>query len=37
VGINDLVVQWPRVDEPFRGEVSVLESVAEELGRRSSP
>ena len=35
-GITDLVVQWPRVDEPFRGEVSVLESVAEELGRRSS-
>ena len=35
-GITDLVVQWPRADEPFRGDVSVLEAVAEELARRSS-
>lgn len=34
-GITDLVVQWPRVDEPFPGDVKVLEDVAGELGRRS--
>ena len=33
-GITDLVVQWPRVDEPFAGDVTVLEKVAEELDRR---
>lgn len=34
VGITDVVVQWPRVDEPFTGDMKVLEDVAEELGRR---
>jgi alkanesulfonate monooxygenase SsuD/methylene tetrahydromethanopterin reductase-like flavin-dependent oxidoreductase (luciferase family) len=35
-GITDLVVQWPRPDEPFQGDVAVLEGVAEELDRRRS-
>jgi hypothetical protein len=34
VGITDLVVQWPRPDEPYRGDVRVLEAVSEEIGRR---
>lgn len=33
VGITDVVVQWPRPDEPFRGDISVLEKVAEDLDR----
>jgi len=36
VGITDLVVQWPRPDEPFQGDVRVLERIAEELDRRRS-
>lgn len=35
-GITDVVVQWPRPDEPFQGRVEVLEQVAEELSRRRS-
>jgi alkanesulfonate monooxygenase SsuD/methylene tetrahydromethanopterin reductase-like flavin-dependent oxidoreductase (luciferase family) len=35
-GITDVVVQWPRPDEPFHGRVEVLEQVAEELDRRRS-
>jgi alkanesulfonate monooxygenase SsuD/methylene tetrahydromethanopterin reductase-like flavin-dependent oxidoreductase (luciferase family) len=31
VGITDLVVQWPRANEPFSGDAKVLEEVAEEL------
>lgn len=34
VGITDLVVQWPRPDDPFRGDVGVLEDIAAELDRR---
>lgn len=34
LGITDVVVQWPRPDEPFSGSVKVLEQVAEELSRR---
>ncbi|WP_369174214.1 LLM class flavin-dependent oxidoreductase [Streptomyces sp. R28] len=30
-GITDLVVQWPRPDEPFKGSEDVLEKVAEDL------
>ncbi|WP_030487088.1 LLM class flavin-dependent oxidoreductase [Micromonospora chokoriensis] len=30
-GITDLVVQWPRADEPYKGDVKVLDQVAEEL------
>lgn len=33
VGITDVVVQWPRPDEPFAGRVEVLEDVAGELDR----
>jgi alkanesulfonate monooxygenase SsuD/methylene tetrahydromethanopterin reductase-like flavin-dependent oxidoreductase (luciferase family) len=33
VGITDIVVQWPRPDEPFSGRVEVLEEVAQELDR----
>jgi alkanesulfonate monooxygenase SsuD/methylene tetrahydromethanopterin reductase-like flavin-dependent oxidoreductase (luciferase family) len=33
VGITDVVVQWPRPDEPFPARVEVLEQVAEELDR----
>jgi alkanesulfonate monooxygenase SsuD/methylene tetrahydromethanopterin reductase-like flavin-dependent oxidoreductase (luciferase family) len=33
-GVTDLVVQWPRPDEPFPGRVEVLEDVAAELDRR---
>lgn len=33
VGISDVVVQWLRPDEPFRGDMSVLEKVAEDLDR----
>jgi alkanesulfonate monooxygenase SsuD/methylene tetrahydromethanopterin reductase-like flavin-dependent oxidoreductase (luciferase family) len=29
-GITDLVVQWPRADEPYTGDVKVLDQVAEE-------
>ena len=36
VGITDVVVQWPRPDEPFPGRVEVLEQVAGELERRRS-
>jgi alkanesulfonate monooxygenase SsuD/methylene tetrahydromethanopterin reductase-like flavin-dependent oxidoreductase (luciferase family) len=36
VGITDVVVQWPRPDEPFQGRVEVLKQVAEELDRRRS-
>ncbi|WP_231931398.1 LLM class flavin-dependent oxidoreductase [Micromonospora echinospora] len=36
VGITDLVVQWPRPDEPFEGKVAVLEDVAGDLGRWQS-
>jgi len=32
-GITDLVVQWPRHDEPFRGSEDVLDKIAEELSR----
>ncbi|GAA2586414.1 LLM class flavin-dependent oxidoreductase [Dactylosporangium fulvum] len=32
-GITDVVVQWPRPDEPFPGKVEVLEKVAEDLDR----
>jgi len=32
-GITDMVVQWPRPDEPFPGRVEVLEEVAGELDR----
>jgi alkanesulfonate monooxygenase SsuD/methylene tetrahydromethanopterin reductase-like flavin-dependent oxidoreductase (luciferase family) len=32
-GITDVVVQWPRPDEPFRGKVEILEKVAEDLDR----
>jgi alkanesulfonate monooxygenase SsuD/methylene tetrahydromethanopterin reductase-like flavin-dependent oxidoreductase (luciferase family) len=32
-GITDVVVQWPRPDEPFPGRVEVLEEVAEDLDR----
>jgi alkanesulfonate monooxygenase SsuD/methylene tetrahydromethanopterin reductase-like flavin-dependent oxidoreductase (luciferase family) len=32
-GITDIVVQWPRPDEPFSGRVEVLEDVAGELDR----
>ncbi|MGW3116631.1 LLM class flavin-dependent oxidoreductase [Streptomyces sp. NPDC001107] len=32
-GITDVVVQWPRPDEPFQGRVEVLEKVAEDLDR----
>jgi alkanesulfonate monooxygenase SsuD/methylene tetrahydromethanopterin reductase-like flavin-dependent oxidoreductase (luciferase family) len=32
-GITDIVVQWPRPDEPFPGKVEVLEKVAEDLDR----
>lgn len=34
VGITDLVVLWPRPDEPFRGRLEVLEQVAETISRR---
>jgi alkanesulfonate monooxygenase SsuD/methylene tetrahydromethanopterin reductase-like flavin-dependent oxidoreductase (luciferase family) len=38
IGITDLVVQWPRTDEPFAADIKVLEEVAEELeGRRCEP
>jgi alkanesulfonate monooxygenase SsuD/methylene tetrahydromethanopterin reductase-like flavin-dependent oxidoreductase (luciferase family) len=33
VGITDVVVQWPRPDEPFSGRPEVLEKVAAELDR----
>ena len=33
-GVTDLVVQWPRPDEPFEGKVAVLDEVAEELDTR---
>lgn len=33
VGITDVVVQWPRPDEPFQGRLEVLEKVAEDLDR----
>lgn len=33
-GITDVVVQWPRPDEPFLGRTEVLDEVAEELDRR---
>ena len=36
VGITDLVVQWPRPDEPFQGRLDVLDGIAEELDRRCS-
>lgn len=32
IGITDLVVQWPRTDEPFAAEVMVLEEIAGSLG-----
>jgi alkanesulfonate monooxygenase SsuD/methylene tetrahydromethanopterin reductase-like flavin-dependent oxidoreductase (luciferase family) len=32
-GITDVVVQWPRPDEPFPGKVEVLEKIADELDR----
>lgn len=32
-GITDVVVQWPRPDEPFQGRVDILEKVAEDLDR----
>ena len=35
-GITDLVVQWPRPDQPFPGRIEVLEDVASELDRRRS-
>jgi alkanesulfonate monooxygenase SsuD/methylene tetrahydromethanopterin reductase-like flavin-dependent oxidoreductase (luciferase family) len=35
VGVTDLVVQWPRPDEPFAGDVRVLEEVAAELDRHA--
>jgi alkanesulfonate monooxygenase SsuD/methylene tetrahydromethanopterin reductase-like flavin-dependent oxidoreductase (luciferase family) len=31
VGITDLVVQWPRPDEPFQGDEAVLDQIAEDL------
>lgn len=35
-GITDMVVQWPRAEEPYTGRVEILEEVAEVLdGRRS--
>ncbi|MEU4159984.1 LLM class flavin-dependent oxidoreductase [Actinoplanes sp. NPDC026670] len=33
VGITDLVVQWPRPDEPFPGREEVLDDIASELAR----
>lgn len=35
-GVTDLVVQWPRPDEPFQGRIDVLERIGEELHRRRS-
>jgi alkanesulfonate monooxygenase SsuD/methylene tetrahydromethanopterin reductase-like flavin-dependent oxidoreductase (luciferase family) len=35
-GVTDLVVQWPRPDEPFQGEEKVLDDVAGELDRHRS-
>jgi alkanesulfonate monooxygenase SsuD/methylene tetrahydromethanopterin reductase-like flavin-dependent oxidoreductase (luciferase family) len=34
VGITDVVVQWPRPDEPFRGREDVLDGIGEELRRQ---